>query len=67
MEFNWKDGGAATIPVGLQVGKVVRLGPRPFVFSVEAASLVARASEEDPKWVIGLEAAWVIKLHPELR
>jgi hypothetical protein len=28
---------------------------------------VARASEEDPKWVIGLEAAWVIKLHPELR
>jgi len=67
MEFNWEDGGAATIPVGLQVGKVLRLGKRPFVFSAEAASLVARPNDEAPEWVIGLEAAWVIKLHPEFR
>jgi len=67
MQFNWEDGGAATIPVGLQVGKVLRLGKRPFVFSAEAATLVARASDVDPEWVIGLEAAWVIKLHPGLR
>jgi len=67
MQFNWEDGGAATIPVGLQVGKVLRLGKRPFVFSAEAGKLVARASDADPEWVIGLEAAWVIKLHPGLR
>lgn len=66
-QFNWEDGGAATIPVGLQVGKVLRLGPRPFVFSVEAAKLVARANDAVPEWVIGLEAAWVMKLHPGLR
>ena len=67
LQFNWEDGGAATIPVGLQVGKVLRLGKRPFVFSAEAAKLVARASDADPEWVIGLEGAWVIKLHPGLR
>ena len=67
MEFNWEDGGAATIPIGLQVGKVLRLGKRPFVFSAEAASLVARATDAEPKWVIGIEAAWVIKLHPGFR
>ena len=67
LQFNWKDGGAATIPLGLQVGKVLRLGKRPFVFSAEAGKLVARASDADPEWVIGLEAAWVMKLHPELR
>ncbi len=67
MQFDWEDGGAATIPVGLQVGKVLRLGKRPFVFSAEAGKLVARASDADPEWVIGLEAAWVMKLHPELR
>ena len=67
LQFNWEDGGAATIPVGVQVGKVIRLGKRPFVFSAEAGKLVARASDADPEWVIGLEAAWVMKLHPELR
>jgi len=67
MQFDWENGGAATVPVGLQVGKVLRLGKRPFVFSAEAATLVARASDADPEWVIGLEAAWVMKLHPGLR
>lgn len=67
LQFDWKDGGAATIPLGVQVGKVLRLGKRPFVFSAEAGKLVARASDADPEWVIGLEAAWVMKIHPDLR
>ena len=66
-QFNWEDGGAATIPLGLQVGKVLRLGKRPFIFSAEAAKLVARPSDADPEWVIGLEAAWVMKVHPGFR
>jgi hypothetical protein len=65
--FDWTDGGAATIPVGLQVGKVTTIGKRHFVLSVEAATLVARPDDEGPEWLIGLEAAWVIKLHPGLR
>ncbi|HQR17487.1 MAG TPA: hypothetical protein PK948_03910 [Gemmatimonadales bacterium] len=65
--FDWTDGGAATIPVGLQVGKVTTIGSRHFVLSVEAATLVARPDDQGPEWLIGLEAAWVIKLHPRLR
>lgn len=67
LSFDWTDGGAATIPVGLQVGRVMKLGSRHFVFSAEAATFVVRATDADPEWAIGLEAAWVIKLHPGLR
>ena len=45
-------------------GKVVSLGKRHFVLSAEGGKLVSRASDMEPEWLIGLEAAWVINVHP---
>jgi hypothetical protein len=54
--FNWEDGGAATIPVGVQAGKVVQLGKRPVSLSLEVGYTVVRPSDTStPKWVIGIE------------
>ncbi len=64
LSFDWTDGGAATIPIGVQAGKVVSLGKRHFVLSAEGGKLVSRASDMEPEWLIGLEAAWVINVHP---
>jgi hypothetical protein len=61
--FNWEDNGAATIPLGIQAGKVVRIGKRHFVFSVEGGRFLARPNDQTPDWVIGIEAAWVVKTH----
>jgi hypothetical protein len=35
--FDWKQGGAATIPLGLQAGKIFRMGQVPVSFSIEGA------------------------------
>jgi len=61
--FDWLDNGAATIPLGIQVGKVVSIGKRHFVFSAEGGKFMARPNDQTPSWVIGLEAAWVVKTH----
>jgi hypothetical protein len=54
--FNWNDGGAATIPVGPQVGRVFRIGRQPVSVSAEGAYTVARpSSPPPPRWVIGAE------------
>lgn len=54
--FDWKDNGAALIPVGLQVGKVFHIGTQPFNLSVEAGRAVARPSDmPDPGWIFGFE------------
>jgi hypothetical protein len=63
LSFDWQNGGAATIPVGLQIGKVVDFGRRPFLFAIEAAKLVAKPDDLPSDWVIGLEATWIIKRH----
>lgn len=61
--FNWENNGSAAIPLGIQAGKVVRIGKRHFVFSVEGGKFVARQGALSPEWVIGVEAAWVVKAH----
>lgn len=65
--FDWTDGGAATIPIGVQVGKVAKIGRRHFVLSAEGGKLLAVPGAQDPEWIIGLEAAWIIELHPGLQ
>ena len=40
--FDWEDGGAATVPIGLQVGRVLHLGRQPVSMSVEAGGNVAQ-------------------------
>lgn len=52
--FDWKNGGAATIPVGLQAGRVFSIGKMPVSFSIEGAYLAARPSGT-PHWIFGVE------------
>jgi hypothetical protein len=58
--FDWKDGGAATIPLGLQVGKVFKLGQVPVSLSVEAANNVVRPAGA-PEWLVCLEFTVIFK------
>ena len=61
-EFDWKNDGAATIPFGLQVGKVIHLGNLPVSFSAEAGRLVTRPSgTPNPGWFVGFELTPIFK------
>ena len=62
--FDWKDGGAATIPMGVQVGKVFKIGSQPFSFSVEAGYDVVRPADSyTPRWLVGVEFDVIIPGH----
>jgi hypothetical protein len=54
--FNWTSQGAATIPVGVQVGRVVTIGKQPVSLAVEAGRTASRPSgAPNPGWIIGIE------------
>lgn len=57
--FDWENDGAATIPLGIQLGKVFALGSMPFSFSVEGAYNVVRPSD-GPEWLVGFELNWIL-------
>ncbi len=62
--FNWESGGAATVPLGLQVGKVVTLGKQPVSLSVEAGGAAARPSgAPNPGWILGFEVSPIFNFH----
>lgn len=52
--FDWENGGEATIPLGLQAGKIFKLGKVPVSLSLEGAWNVVRA-DGAPNWLVGLE------------
>jgi hypothetical protein len=52
------------IPIGLQVGKVVRIGNQPISLSIEAGRAVARPSDmPDPGWIFGFEITPIFNFH----
>jgi hypothetical protein len=62
--FNWEKGGAATIPLGVQVGKVVRIGRQPVSLSVEAGGTVVRPEDTpNPGWILGFELSPIFNFH----
>ena len=62
--FNWESGGAATVPLGLQVGKVVTLGKQPVSLSVEAGGAAVRPSgTPNPGWILGFELSPIFNFH----
>ena len=62
--FNWKNGGAGLVPLGVQVGKVFRIGKQAFSFSVEAGGTVKRpANTPNPGLIIGIEFTPIFKGH----
>ncbi len=54
--LNWEDNGAATIPLGLQGGRVFNIASQAVSFSLEAGYNVSRPSDTNtPRWMIGIE------------
>ena len=58
--FDWRHGGAATIPIGLQVGKIFRMGKLPVSLSLEGAWLPVRP-DGTPEWLICVELTVIYK------
>lgn len=63
VSFNWEDNGAATIPIGLQVGKLVKVARRHFLVSIEGGEVLTAPGNNPPGWLIGLEVTWIVKAH----
>jgi hypothetical protein len=62
--WNWESGGAATIPLGMQVGKVVRLGRQPVSMSIEAGGAAARPDgTRNPGLILGFEVSPIFNFH----
>jgi len=62
--WNWEQGGAATIPIGVQVGKVVRVGKQPISLSAEAGGVAARpAGTPNPGVIFGFEVSPIFNFH----
>jgi len=62
--FNWESGGAVTLPLGAQVGKVVRIGKQPVSLSIEAGGVAARpAGTPNPGLILGFEISPIFNFH----
>jgi hypothetical protein len=62
--WDWENAGAATIPLGLQVGKVVRIGKQPVSLSFEAGGAAARpAGTPSPGWILGFTFSPIFNFH----
>jgi hypothetical protein len=60
LSFDWTSGGAATIPLGVQAGKIFRIGKLPVCISLEAAWVPVRP-DDTPKWLVCLELTVIYK------
>jgi hypothetical protein len=64
--FNWRASGSDVplVPLGLQIGRVVRIGKQPVSLSVEAARAAWKPeSGPDPGWIIGFEITPIFNFH----
>ena len=64
MTFDWKNGGAGTIPLGTQLGRVFHVGEQPLSLSVEGGVAVKRPSNTpNPGLILGIEFSWIVRGH----
>lgn len=64
LTFDWENGGAATIPLGVQVGQVITIGRQPVSLAIEAGGTVARpADTPNPGWILGFEVSPIFSFH----
>jgi hypothetical protein len=64
ISFDWKNGGAGTIPIGPQIGRVFSIGKQPFSASIEAGGFVKRPDNTpNPGLILGFEFSVIIKPH----
>jgi hypothetical protein len=62
--FDWKNNGAATIPLGVQAGKIVRIGKQPISLSVEVGGAALRpAHTPNPGVIIGFAITPMFNFH----
>jgi hypothetical protein len=62
--WNWRQGGAATIPIGMQVGKVLKVGRQPFSLAVEAGGVAVKpAGSPRYGWILGFELSPIFSFH----
>ena len=62
--FDWKDDGAATMLLGLQVGRVFVLGKQDVSLSFEVGGAAASPSSAPaPGWILGIEFTPIFKGH----
>jgi len=61
---NWEKDGAMTLPLGVQVGRVVRIGKQPVSLSVQAGGTAVRpAGTPNPGWILGFELSPIFNFH----
>jgi hypothetical protein len=58
--FDWENGGAASVPLGIQAGKVFKLGTMPISLSLEGAWFPARP-DGSPEWAVCVELTFIFK------
>jgi hypothetical protein len=62
--FDWENGGDANVPIGGQIGRLVRIRRQLFAMSVEVGGAVARPSgTPNPGWILGFEFSPVFNFH----
>ena len=62
--FDWNDDGAATLLLGLQVGRIFVLGKQDVSLSFEVGGAAARPSTSPaPGWILGVEFTPIFKGH----
>ena len=62
--FDWTDGGAATVILGAQVGRVVRFGTQAISLAIEVGGAATRPSTTpNPGWIIGIEVTPIFRGH----
>jgi hypothetical protein len=62
--FNWENGGATLIPLGAQVGRVVRIGKQPVSLSIQMGGAAARpAGTPNPGVILGFEISPIFNFH----
>jgi hypothetical protein len=64
--FNWRASGSDVplVPLGLQIGRVVRIGKQPVSLSVEAARAAWKPeSGPNPGWIIGFAITPIFNFH----
>lgn len=64
LTFDWENGGVATLPMGVQLGRVFHVGKQPLSLSIEAGGTVMSPDNlPDPGVVVGIEFGVIFKGH----
>jgi hypothetical protein len=62
--FDWKNGGAPTVLLGAQVGRVVNIGTQALSVSIEVGGAAVKPSgSPSPGWLVGIEFVPIFKGH----